>query len=81
MESTLIGTVLVSLFLLAAVLALSRRSVRRPGTHHPPGPPGLPLLGNARDIPTPHEYPWLKYKQLCRQYGERFSSLLHRPGH
>ncbi|KAI1785253.1 cytochrome P450 [Ganoderma leucocontextum] len=35
----------------------------------PPGPPGLPLVGNVRDIPAPHEYPWLKYHNWCCEYN------------
>ncbi len=35
-----------------------------------PGPSGLPVVGNVRDIPAPHEYPWLKYHDWCREYSE-----------
>ncbi len=37
----------------------------------PPGPPGLPFLGNALDMAV--KYPWLKYAEWGRQYG-RYSS-------
>ena len=39
---------------------------RRP----PPGPPGLPMVGNMHDIPAPHESPWLKYHDWCQEYSE-----------
>lgn len=35
---------------------------------HPPGPPGLPLVGNLRDLPS-HEA-WLTYRRWGREYGE-----------
>ncbi|KAK0438296.1 cytochrome P450 [Armillaria borealis] len=34
----------------------------------PPGPPGLPFLGNALDMAV--KYPWLKYAEWGRQYGD-----------
>jgi hypothetical protein len=33
----------------------------------PPGPKGLPFVGNVRDIPT--EYEWVAYKKLAEEYG------------
>ena len=42
----------------------------RPRGRPPPGPPGLPLVGNVRDVPAPHEYPWLKYHDWCLKYSE-----------
>lgn len=33
----------------------------------PPGPPGLPLIGNALDLPKSRE--WLAYQQWGRDYG------------
>ena len=43
----------------------------------PPGPRGLPFLGNVLDIPQ--EQIWEGYHQLCRQYGTsalRFVGIL-----
>ncbi|KAI0326117.1 cytochrome P450, partial [Cubamyces sp. BRFM 1775] len=34
----------------------------------PPGPPGLPLLGNVYDIPRPT--PWVTYRDLAAKYGD-----------
>ena len=34
----------------------------------PPGPPGLPLLGNVYDISQ--DAPWVSYRDLAAQYGE-----------
>ena len=34
----------------------------------PPGPPGLPVIGNMLDFPK--ERPWLKFKELGNIYGE-----------
>lgn len=41
---------------------------RRTALPHPPGPKGLPLVGNLFDIPKKHE--WLTYKKYTDQYGE-----------
>ena len=43
-----------------------RASARR--CKMPPGPPGLPLLGNIFQIPT--NMPWFKFTEWGRQYGE-----------
>ncbi|KAH9945402.1 cytochrome P450, partial [Epithele typhae] len=34
----------------------------------PPGPHGLPLVGNVSDIPAFDQFPWLKYDMLSRNY-------------
>ncbi|KDQ53890.1 hypothetical protein JAAARDRAFT_38861 [Jaapia argillacea MUCL 33604] len=44
--------------------------VKRPrnGIPLPPGPPGLPLIGNLFDIPK--GYMWLKFEEHCKTYGD-----------
>ncbi|KAI8974876.1 cytochrome P450 [Trametes punicea] len=56
----------VFLILLASVVfVLARKRNRRP---LPPGPPGLPLIGNALDIPK--EYSWLTFRDFATKYGD-----------
>ncbi|KAH7097930.1 cytochrome P450 [Auriculariales sp. MPI-PUGE-AT-0066] len=59
---TVLGLLAAGLLVLA--LAVRRRS-RLP---LPPGPPGLPILGNALDIPA--EYGWVKFAEWSQQYGD-----------
>ncbi|KDQ54011.1 hypothetical protein JAAARDRAFT_113130, partial [Jaapia argillacea MUCL 33604] len=40
----------------------------RSGFPLPPGPPGLPLIGNLLDIPK--DYMWLKFEEHCKNYGD-----------
>jgi hypothetical protein len=35
----------------------------------PPGPKGLPVIGNIREIPK--DYEWLTYRKYAEQYGKR----------
>ncbi|KAK0236018.1 cytochrome P450 [Armillaria nabsnona] len=62
------------LLLLASVGALLLyhllSSIRRRRLPVPPGPRGLPLIGNLWDVPT--EYPWLTYAQWAATYGDVF---------
>ncbi|KAK0500319.1 cytochrome P450 [Armillaria luteobubalina] len=51
-------------------------SIRRRRLPLPPGPKGLPLIGNLWDIPA--EYPWLTYAQWTATYGDVF--YLDTPG-
>ncbi|KAK0193929.1 cytochrome P450 [Armillaria mellea] len=51
-------------------------SVRRRRLPLPPGPKGLPLIGNLWDVPA--EYPWLTYAQWTATYGDVF--YLDTPG-
>ncbi len=43
---------------------LLRRKRRHP---YPPGPKGLPLIGNLRDVPF--KYQWLTYEKWGREMG------------
>lgn len=54
---------LVGIYLVHALLVRSKR--RAP---LPPGPKGLPLIGNVLDMPK--ELEWLKFSQWNDQYGE-----------
>ncbi|TFY52251.1 hypothetical protein EVJ58_g10121 [Rhodofomes roseus] len=58
-------TLLLCVFVFFTVHYLSRRNARGP---LPPGPPGLPLLGNALQVPL--EHPWLTFTRWAQQYGD-----------
>lgn len=57
---------------LALILVLISFLFRRRRVPYPPGPPGLPFLGVAREHPQA-EF-WKTYAQWGRQYGQYFSS-------
>ncbi|KAI9058741.1 CyP450 monooxygenase [Trametes sanguinea] len=54
--------------LAVALLILIRRSRSSRKAPLPPGPPGLPLLGNAFDIPK--ERAWAAFRDLSSKYGD-----------
>ncbi|EJD46742.1 putative CyP450 monooxygenase [Auricularia subglabra TFB-10046 SS5] len=73
----------IHLALLAACLAVFSRWLwntarqRCSGLCSPPGPPGVPLLGNVFDIPAVDSH--IKYFELAKKYGPLFSfTLLNR---
>jgi hypothetical protein len=43
-------------------LSSSRRSQK-----YPPGPPGIPVLGNVADVPKEHA--WKAFADLAKKYG------------
>lgn len=58
--------------LLSAIVYRLLQRRQRPSLPFPPGPKGLPLIGNLRDLPT--QYQWLKYERLGQDIG---SDILH----
>nr|VWO95115.1 N/A [Ganoderma boninense] len=60
---------LVSLSLIAVYLhqKFSEFSARSAGRPLPPGPPGIPILGNL--FALPRISPWIGYRELSRKYG------------
>ncbi len=61
----------ISIFYLAVLTALFlsiRHYSRVRRLRWPPGPRGLPVLGNLFDIPTSQR--WLRFQSLCAIYGE-----------
>jgi hypothetical protein len=67
------GLGLAQLGLALVVCALSarylRERARRAGRSLPPGPRGLPFIGNVLELP--HSEPWLKYAEWSKRYGAR----------
>ena len=57
--------ILVFVILLTMVIVASQR--RKAIRNVPPGPPGLPIVGNIFDIPKAYE--WLAYEEWGRLYG------------
>ncbi|EKM56472.1 uncharacterized protein PHACADRAFT_207702 [Phanerochaete carnosa HHB-10118-sp] len=53
---------LIGILLVRALIARSRQ--RAP---YPPGPKGLPVVGNVTEMPTSHE--WLKFAEWADKYG------------
>ena len=50
------------------VLSLAKWKARTRGLPFPPGPKGLPVVGNMFNLPT--HRPWIAYSDVCNEYGE-----------
>ncbi len=58
----------IACFGVAVFLYVSYRIVTRKSYPRPPGPKGLPVLGNLLDMPT--EKHWLKFTEWAQAFGD-----------
>jgi hypothetical protein len=70
-NSTLIVLLIGLGFSLVVKELVSRRNRNPRRLPLPPGPKGLPLLGNIFDLPQ--IVPWKGYDKLCKEYGKSLS--------
>ncbi|KAF5346112.1 hypothetical protein D9758_009956 [Tetrapyrgos nigripes] len=61
----------IALFVVFILIFLTTRLIRRRGIRLPPGPPGLPIVGNAL-----HFNP-VKAWHLCDQYGKKYGPIVY----
>lgn len=60
-------TLIVSIVCLTTFYLFRWRGRRHGSLPLPPGPKGLPIIGNLWDMPPEHE--WLTYSKWCKDYG------------
>ena len=65
-ENKVTAIAISSVLFLAVSYVVYRKN--SPSAALPPGPPPLPIIGNAFRMPK--ELPWLKYAEWAKQYGE-----------
>ncbi|PPQ69644.1 hypothetical protein CVT24_001217 [Panaeolus cyanescens] len=70
--------VIVASVLISNARAEARRNPRR--LPRPPGPKGLPIIGNMMNMPKYNEDPWIAYDQMRKKYGDMiYMEVLGRP--
>lgn len=60
-----LSILVIAVFILVA--SASRHQLKRRNFSLPPGPPGLPVIGNASVLFT--KFPWIQFTQWYRTYG------------
>ncbi|KAI0061754.1 cytochrome P450 [Artomyces pyxidatus] len=65
------GLDLVAIILTVLFVQSIRNRRKRKNLPYPPGPRGLPIIGNLLDAPT--EQPWLTYAKWAKEYGDIMS--------
>lgn len=70
MEKSTVNPLLIFLFLVILFVVV-HRNLRPKQLPLPPGPPGLPIIGNL--LQAPKSYPWLQFDKWKKQYGPIFS--------
>ena len=67
------GLVFAGIIGLVVVFALTRLRNDKPPL--PPGPKGLPLLGNLNDLPKPGELEYMHWLSFKEKYGRSISKV------
>ncbi|GBE88750.1 Multifunctional cytochrome P450 monooxygenase af510 [Sparassis crispa] len=60
---------LIACLVLGAIYVVSLKFLRRDISSLPPGPPGLPVIGNVLDIPADRPT-WLTFADWAKKYGD-----------
>lgn len=71
--ASVLGLLVGGFALVLAIISYRYYAFRR---KLPPGPPGIPILGNLREMPKTH--PWRTHTQMHRKYGPIFSMVYGR---